>query len=267
MASGTYISSNLTKKQLYFMRLLDDNEIDIFTLENIKSLFGENFDNLNEILENLVNKKILSRFERGKFCRYNFRDEFVISNYLIPDGIVSYWSALNKHGLTDQFPNTVFVQTTNEKRSKIVFEVQYKFIQVLNKKTAGIQLQGFGNHQFRMTDIEKTIVDCFDKPQYSGGYAELIKAFGNTKLNGEKMINYCHVIENIAATKRMGFLAELLKKPGLKTFISYAHKKVNVKYNLFDPLGPEKGEFNRTWKLRLNISKEKLSQICNKIDE
>ena len=125
------------------MRLLDDNEIDIFTLENIKSLFGENFDNLNEILENLVNKKILSRFERGKFCRYNFRDEFVISNYLIPDGIVSYWSALNKHGLTDQFPNTVFVQTTNEKRSKIVFEVQYKFIQVLNKKIAGIQLQGF----------------------------------------------------------------------------------------------------------------------------
>ena len=81
------------------------------------------------------------------------------------------------------------------------------------------------------------------------------------------MINYCHVIENMAATKRMGFLAELLKKPGLKTFISYAHKKVNVKYNLFDPLGPEKGEFNRTWKLRLNISKEKLSQICNKIDE
>ena len=248
------------------MRLLDDSEIEIFTLAGIESLVGENFDNLNEILENLVHKKILSRIERGKFCRYNFRDEFVISNYLVPDGVVSYWSALNKHGLTDQFPNTVFVQTSNEKRSRKVFEVRYKFIQVLNKKITGIQLQGFGNHQFRMTDIEKTIVDCFDKPQYSGGYAELIKAYSSIKLDSEKMINYCNVIENMAATKRMGFLSGLLNKHGLKTFINYARQKVNAKYNLFDPLGPDKGVFDNTWKLRLNMSKEKLLQICNKIN-
>ena len=246
------------------MRLLDDSEIEIFTLAGIESLVGENFDNLNEILENLVHKKILSRIERGKFCRYNFRDEFVISNYLVPDGVVSYWSALNKHGLTDQFPNTVFVQTSNEKRSRKVFEVRYKFIQVLNKKITGIQLQGFGNCQFRMTNIEKTIVDCFDKPQYSGGYAELINAFGSTKLNSEKLINYCTVIENMAATKRMGFLTEFLNKQGLKAFISFARQKVNAKYNLFDPLGPDKGEFDHAWKLRLNISREKLSQFYNK---
>jgi predicted transcriptional regulator of viral defense system len=245
------------------MRFLDDNEIDIFTLSSIESLLRENFIDLNEILENLVHKNILSRIERAKFCRHNFRDEFVISNYLVPDGVVSYWSALNRHGLTDQFPNTVFVQTSNEKRSKKVFEVQYKFIRVLNKKIAGIQIQGFGNRQFRMTDIEKTIVDCFDKPQYSGGYAELINAFGRTKLNSEKMINYCTVIDNMAATKRMGFLAELLNKPGLKAFISFARQKVNAKFNLFDPLGSDNGEFDHTWKLRLNISREKISQICN----
>ena len=264
MATGTYISANLTQKQLYFMRLLDDSEIDIFTLSSIKSLLGEHFDNLNEILENLVDKKILTRFERGKFCRYNFRNEFVISNYLVPDGVVSYWSALNKHGLTDQFPNTVFVQTSYEKRAKSIFEVQYKFVQVLNKKIAGIHFQGFGNHQFRMTDIEKTIIDCFDKPQYSGGYAELIKAFASTKLNSEKMIHYSNVIENMATTKRMGFLAEILNKQGLNMFIRYARQKVNAKFNLFDPLGSDKGVFDNTWKLRLNISKEKLLQICNK---
>jgi predicted transcriptional regulator of viral defense system len=266
MATGSYSSTNLTKQQLYFMRLLDENEIDIFTLESIESLLSENFENLNEILENLVHKNLLSRIERGRFCRFNFRDEFVISNYLVPDAVVSYWSALNKHGLTDQFPNTVFVQTSKDKRSKKIFDVQYKFIQILNKKIAGIQIQGYGNHQFRMTDIEKTIVDCFDKPQYSGGYEELISAFGSTKLNSEKMINYCNAIDNIAATKRMGFLAELLNKQGLKAFVSFARQKVNPKYNLFDPFGSEDGVFDNTWKLRLNISKEKLAQICNKIN-
>lgn len=265
MATGSYISVNLTKRQRYFMHLLDDNEIDIFTLESIESLLNENFNDLNEILENLVHKNILSRIERGKYCRYNFRDELIISNYLVPDGVVSYWSALNKHGLTDQFPNTVFVQTVNEKRSKKVFEVKYKFIRILEKKITGIGLEGFGNRHFRMTDIEKTIVDCFDKPQYSGGYAELISAFGNTKLNGEKMISYCSAVCNNAATKRMGFLAELLNKQGLKAFISFARSKVGAKINLFDSLGADRGEFNNTWKLRLNISSAEIINICNKI--
>ncbi len=266
MATGAYISANLTKRQLYFMRLLDDNEIDIFTSESIKPLLSENSSDLNEILENLVHKHILSRIERGKFCRYNFRDELVIANYLVPDGVVSYWSALNRHGLTDQFPNTVFVQTSLEKRSKKIFEVQYKFIRVLEKKITGIQIQGFGNRQFRMTDIEKTIVDCFDKPQYSGGYAELIRAFGNTKLNGEKMIRYCNAVGNNAATKRMGLLADLLNKQGLKAFISFARSKVGSKISLFDSSGADNGVYDNTWKLRMNISREEIINICNKIN-
>jgi predicted transcriptional regulator of viral defense system len=28
---------------------------------------------------------------------------------------------------------------------------------------------GYGNERFRITGIEKTLLDCFDLPQYSGG--------------------------------------------------------------------------------------------------
>lgn len=265
MASSTYISKNLTQNQIAFLRILEDMELDIFSLEELSKTLEGKVENINEMTENLVHKKLLARIERGKFCKANFKDELVIGCHLVVDGCISYWSALNRYGLTEQFPNTVFIQTTKQKSEKIVFGVKYKFVRVTFSKHTGIKSQGFGNHRYEITDLEKTIVDCFDLPEYSGGYAELIRSFNEAKLNSDKLIEYCEAINNIAATKRMGFLAELLNKKGMKPFIRFAKKRVNAKYNLFDSQGSEKGEFVNEWRLRLNISREEIIDICNKI--
>ncbi len=264
MARSTYISENLSQLQIDFMLSLDDYELDIFSLEEVKQQVGHKFGDINELVENLVHKKILSRIERGKYCRSNFNDEKVIGCFISDVGAISYWSALNAHGLTEQFPNNVFIQTTKLKKNKTVFGTAYKFVKVAPYKIAGILTQGQGNRKYRITDIDKTIVDCFDLPEHSGGYAELIRAFSQTKLNSDKMINYCAAIDNIAATKRMGFLAELFDKKGLKTFVKYAKQQVNIKYNVFDPAGTDKGEFVNDWRLRLNISREEILDISNK---
>ena len=92
--------------------------------------------------------------------------------------------------------------------------------EISKSKIVGIEKLGFGNHSYQMTDIEKTIIDCFDLPQYSGGYAELIRAFNQANLNSDKMMVYCKAINNIAITKRMGYLAELLNKKGMKSKFS-----------------------------------------------
>jgi predicted transcriptional regulator of viral defense system len=246
------------------MKLLDEYEIDIFRFEEIEGKLDRSFGNLNEILENLVHKGILSRIEKGKFCKANFRDEKVIGAFLVNNGAIAYWSALNLHGLTEQFPNTVFVQTTNKKKDKKIFGVSYQFIQIADFKRAGVVKEGFGNHAYYITDIEKTIVDCFDLPQYSGGYAELIRAFAVAKLSGSKMIDYCRTVNNIAATKRMGFLAELFEKKGLKSFISFAKEQVKDAYNPIDPHGHDSGSFIAEWRLKLNITKDELLDIANK---
>lgn len=262
MADSVYISSNLSPKQLNFIRLMDEYEVDIFNFTNIENQLNTHFDNLNEILENLVDKKILARIEKGKYCRVNFKDEKVIGCF-VSDGAIAYWSALNAYGLTEQFPNSVFIQTTRLKKNKILFGTAYQFVKIASYKNTGITTEGHGNLKYRITDLEKTLVDCFDLPQHSGGYAELIRAFSHAKLDGDKMIIYCKSIRNIAATKRMGFLADFLDKKGLKGFIRFAKQQVNSKYNLFDPAGNEKGEFVRDWSLRLNIGREEILDIAN----
>ena len=183
---------------------------------------------------------------------------------MVPDGVIGYWSALNLHGLTEQFSNTIFIQTTHLKKSKTVFGVQYQFVKIKETKRVGETTEGFGNYKYKITDKEKTLVDCFDLPQYSGGYAELIRAFSKAEIDQDKMIEYCESIGNIAVVKRLAFLAELLKKPKMIRFIKYAKAAVNPRYVLIDPLGKEKGSFNNSWKLRLNITVDELLDICNK---
>ena len=125
MADSGYISANLTQVQLHFMHLLEENELELFSFSDIENQLGYKFENLNEVLENLLKKKILSRIERGKYCRSTFKDENAIGCFLVPDGTISYWSALNKHGLTEQFPNIICIKlpTKREQRKYLEFNI------------------------------------------------------------------------------------------------------------------------------------------------
>ncbi len=265
MASGVYISSNLTKEQILFLRLLNEAEIEYFTISEIEEQLNHKFSNINEVLENLVRKKFLYRLQKGYYAVKNFNNQYVIGTFISQNSAVAYWSALSVHGLTSRFPNKVFIQTTKRKRNKTILGIEYKFVTIPERKRTGIITLGYGNNSFPITDVEKTIVDCFDLPKYSGGFDMLISAFAQAKLNSKKMIEYSEAINNISAIKRMGFLAELFDKKGLQKFIKYAKQKANKKYTLIDASGEDTGEFISDWRLRLNVGKDKIIDLSKEI--
>lgn len=265
MADSVYKSVNVNENQLLFLKKLDDFEIEFFNMKNIEENMDVKFKNLNEILENLVDKKLLRRIEKGKYIRDNFNDHKVIATFLAENRAIAYWSALHLHGLTSRFPNTVYVQTTQRKKSKKVFGVYYKFVTIPERKAVGIITNGYGNNSYPVSDIEKTLVDCFDLPQYSGGFDNLVPAYAMAKINSKKLTSYCEAVNNIAAIKRMGFLAEFFNKNGTKSFITWAKKRVNLKYNVIDSGGTETGEFIKEWRLRLNVSKEELFNLATEV--
>jgi len=265
MADSVYISSNLTKAQILFLHLLNENEIEYFTISEIEEQLSHKFNNINEVLENLVQKKFLYRLQKGYYAVKNFTNQNVIGTFISQNRPVAYWSALSIHGLTSRFPNKVFIQTIKRKRDKTIHGVNYKFVTIPERKRAGIITLSYGNNSYPITDIEKTIVDCFDLPKYSGGFDNLIAAFAHAKLNSKKMIEYAEAINNISAIKRMGFIAELLNKKGLQTFIKYAKHRVNKKYNLIDSAGEDSGEFISSWRLRLNVSRDEIINLSKEL--
>lgn len=265
MAISGYKSAHLTKEQLKLVQLLDEYEIEYFRLDEIEKLVNRKFKNIGEVVENLVDKKILFRLERAKYAKTNFNNQYVIGTFIAKESAIGYWSALCIHELASRFPNKVFIQTTKRKKDKIIKGVEYKFVTISERKKAGIITIGYGNNSFPVTDIEKTLVDCFDLPKYSGGFDLLVTAFSQAKLSSKKLIAYSEAVNNIASIKRMGFIAELLNKNGMKSFIKYAKSKVNAKYNLIDPAGEDKGEFVSSWKLRLNVSRKDILKLSKEI--
>lgn len=256
---------DLSNEELELLKSLDNMELNIFSAKEIKGLGLTDASYLQIALEKLVKRGLISRIEKGKYCRHNFRNEFVIGNKLSVNGAIAYWSALNLHGLTEQFPNSVFVQSPSLKRDKNVFGVNYRFVKIKPEKFFGITEQGYGNESYRITEVEKTLLDCFDLPQYSGGYEELIRAFYAAKINKNKLQEYGLRLGNIAVLKRMAFLSELFEIDGFMQFQNAVQKVLNKRYSLIDPMGEDNGEFVVKWRVRLNVPKSNLLQIINKM--
>lgn len=248
-----------------FIKYLEEEEIQCFEIQKVKQELALDNRTINEIVENLVYRDFLLRIERGKYCRANFRNENVIGAFIAKNSAIGYWTALNLHGLTEQFPNRIFVQTTQLKKEVEFAGFIYQFVKIKENKSVGIIYNGYGNYRFPLTDMEKTIVDCFDLPQYSGGFAELVRAFYKSKSSSDKLIVYCNAVNNIAVIKRLGFLAELFEKKHLAKFVKFARSKVNRTYDLFDTFGEKTGEANSNWYLRMNLSTENILKIINNL--
>jgi predicted transcriptional regulator of viral defense system len=247
------------------MNLIVDNELSVFNIETLVSLSGKQYVDLKPVLKKLVANEQLSRIEKGLYCVRNFRNPYVIANNLLPESVIAYWSALNLHQLTEQIPNVIYSQSVIQKKDTKVFNVRYKFVTIKQAKFTGISNMGFGNEIFKITDVEKTLLDCFDQPQHSGGYEELIRAMYNAKINCSKLIAYGMQLDNLSILKRIAFLSELFEMTNLSKFRSEVLKLVNKRYTLLDPLGANLGSFNSKWKIRVNIPQENLLSIINKM--
>jgi len=252
MADSVYKSKNLTNEQLQFLKKLEDEEILYFKMADIEAELGVSYNNLNEILENLTDKEVLLRLEKGKYCRSNFNGQEALAGFISNGGVISFWSALHKHKLTDRFPNKLFVKTRFRKRNTTILGTTVQFVYAKPEKQVGVIQMGYGQNSYLLTDTEATIIDCFDQPRYAGDWPDLLQAFNRAELDAQKLIEYSQLYANQSVIKRLGYLAELLNKTSLQNFIDFALTQTGKRYVLFEPGGEEKGKFLSRWKLRLN---------------
>jgi len=252
----------MRKLQIDFLNALDEFGYDIFDLELIRATNYFTDKEITQALRSLTNSGLLVKLEQGKYIKSSFSDEFVIGSFLAKDGGIAYWSALHAHGLTEQFPNVVFVQTAKRSGSFIHENLRYKFVKVNQRKITGYKIHGYGNHSYKMTDVEKTLVDCFDLPHHAGWYQEIIKALYQAKINSPKLVKYCKANGNISVIKRLGFLCELLEKENSDFFICYAQNILGNEYSLFEIEGSKTGKYNGRWRLIINMPENEIIEIA-----
>ena len=136
------------------INLLDElSKKKAFTIEDAKQLGYTKKSVLKVILSRLEKKGWIERIEKGKYIviplgaekgKYT-QHEFVLGSYLVDPCIISYWSALNYYGFTEQIPRTVFIQTTSRKKHQeiTIFGVPYKIIKMKEEKIFGVEKAWF----------------------------------------------------------------------------------------------------------------------------
>ncbi|MBL7111909.1 MAG: hypothetical protein ISS19_08215 [Bacteroidales bacterium] len=261
MVKGTKIYQRIPDRYLDFLKLLEDQEISVFSLDQACRWTHRSNSEMQEMLQNLSRKGMIERLERRKYARYGFRNDKVIGTFIADNSVIGYWSALNLHGMTEQIPNVVFVQSPRLKRPATIFNVRYRFVHILPEKIFGITQFGYGNEAFPVTDKEKTLLDCFNMPVYTAGYDTLILAFYHGDLQPGKLLDYGKRLGNLSVLKRLAFLSEVFRMSGYRPFRDTVASMLNDRYTPLDPMGPFEGEFVSTWKIRLNISRSQLLEL------
>ena len=228
----------------------------VFTIEDAEHISHTSKGVLKVILSRLEKKGWVERIEKGKYMviplgakkgKYTL-NEFVLGSYLVDPCIISYWTALNYYGFTEQIPRTVFIQTTSRKKHQevTIFGVPYKIIRMKEEKIFGVKKAWFEETQVHLTDREKTIIDCLDKPQHAGGIIEVAKALRSEEYDKKILVKYAKKINNTGVIRRLGYICEFLQIP-----IHLPEIKTR-NYLKLDPILSEANELNAKWNLIIN---------------
>ncbi|WP_419857803.1 type IV toxin-antitoxin system AbiEi family antitoxin domain-containing protein [Candidatus Palauibacter irciniicola] len=266
---------SLSDTEASFLTTLAASGKQIFATKDAYDVLGEG-KATRDALARLVDKGWLERLEKGKYLivpleagpnRTWTEDTYVIAGHLVSHATVGYWSALNYWNLTEQIPRVTYVQTTarKERRTPQVLGMRFRIVRVKPRKFFGCHAYRAGQFRVKVTDREKTIIDCLDRPELSGGVAQVSEALlgGDGDFDWDLMTSYLRRFGSGAVVKRLGFLVESVK-------LTHAPKQAMLNEWLdlltagisrLDPSTPRKPHRIATrWRIEINLPEEGLRE-------
>lgn len=241
----------------------------IFTIKEAAQILGRKTSEVHKLLHDLVERKWLSRLEKGKYMILPLdagleavytEHEFIIASSLIQPYYIGFWSALNFYGLTEQVSRIIYVASIKQKHALTLQGVTFQFIKLLKKKFFGFRREWIDNKRVEISDREKTILDCLDHPEYCGGITEVAKGLwnGRNELDFGKMISYGLKMKNKAIFKRLGYILETYQIGD--RVIEKIQRRISGGYSLLDPTLPGEGRYTKRWNLLINTPSEDLKE-------
>jgi len=232
----------------------------MFTTSEAQRIWGTGSAVTRVLLSRLAKTGWIERLETGKYMivplgakkgDYTLH-EFAVGSVLVRPSAIAYWSALHHHGLTEQIPATVFLQTTARARrgERRILGVNYRIVRVASRKFFGTRRERLDGTDVDITGPEKTVIDCLDKTRYSGGVVEVAKAVMTGKLDAGRLEECALKNGSSAVHRRLGFLCDLagigLARP----------KEMPRNYIPLDPTHPVRGKKDARWRLVVNVDLE-----------
>jgi len=227
----------------------------IFTLEEVQECF-DNESRANYWIKRSIKKKQLQKVRNGLYALVNpvtekaYADKLVIGSNIFDSGYLTYHSALEYHGLANQDYEKVYV--ASQKRFDTFTHEGISFERTKDPIEKGVDTIK-SPHIIRVTDLERTVVDCIDNIERAGGVEQLVIAlFHIKKLDETKLLEYLTLYNKNILWQKTAYLLEnfnqILRLP--KEFFAECKKGVSKRiiYFLNDGTFGD-AVYNDTWNI------------------
>jgi predicted transcriptional regulator of viral defense system len=146
------------------------------------------------------------------------------------------------------------VATNKARKALLILNTEFIFVQVSDSRFTGLEVIKVENQKICISNADKTVADCLDHSEHSGGIEEVARAiyFNHEELNFKKIKHYAIQMKNLTILKRLGYI---LEKTGLleKYKDIFNDIRVTKGYPKLDTLSGKKGKYNEKWKMIINV--------------
>ena len=231
----------LSKLEDLTINELNKNKFVVFRIRDICLILNIEKTKAYNLVKALKKKSVIKKAGKSFFTLKNM-NEFVIASAINYPSYISFWSALNYYGWSDQNPKRIFLATT--KYSKEIND--FKYITISKKRFFGYIKEG----DITIAEKEKAIIDSLLFPKYAGGIREINTCLENglDELDKKKLINYALKVGSMAVVRRLGFILEQLSYKKIEKL----RKHIGKGYERLDPSLKKKNNFNKKWLLDIN---------------
>jgi len=187
-------------------------------------------------------------------------DPFLIASKLGGNPVLAYHSALALHGAAHSESNRIYSFTPTITRKFEFGGVEY--VPVQRKALWGTETVQRDGGFVKVTDRERTVLDCVDRPDYAGGLEELLKSLELfPSLDLERLEHYLWKINKRILFSKMGFLFERTKDQWKvsESLLAKIEKKCGKGATYFETKKGQ-GVFMPRWRLIVPKNLESLSR-------
>lgn len=196
---------------------------DVVEAEDILSLLDSEHTG-RKVIRNLLRKGWLTRLKGGRYMllppergaeNLGENNPLAVAAAVVEASYIGWWSAAAFHGFTTQQPATVFVAVTRQARPRTVEEAEIRFVTVPVHKFFGFKSYSVYGRATRISDPEKTLIDCVDRPDLAGGPAEVARIVhaAMAEIDPGKLVDAAMRMKSTSLLQRLGFFTDVVERP------------------------------------------------------
>jgi len=204
-----------------------------------------------------------------------------------PIGFFGFESAFVYHGLTDKIPSNMYFYLAGKESGRLPHgtkpddwsdfslpgnrrprKIKNRAVIYTNSKPEwdfGVSVGYVEGVPIFVTDLEKTIVDSFRRPEKCGGISSLVEAWIRAidLVNLETIVEYVNRIGQSLLKQRVGYIFEARGKSH-RVFDHWAETSIRGSSARLIASGEFSSQYSERWNLSLNIPESMLNRLSEK---